>query len=309
MSLIPSSPFHPRPAAASPAPLAVLLPWFLLVSLLLISCDPRESTSVHDETGSASPAGALSRNHASPPAPESILPEMLATLNALLQEEDAASPPATLSEELAQLPAAALWELLHWLGDAPGTPGQRTGLAVVILGELAHKDPAALARHLTNSQAPFALYSSDAGLMAFRQAMTHWTTAQPQEAFAALDAFASQPEMTDPLSELTRMHGERLEVTLVAAMPLEDLPAVTARWDHLELREAAAVLPRLLHRLPSEPERQALLTETTTWLREKWNQEGAGAVFQWALGLEDDALQQEILDRVGTSPKAEPSSN
>ena len=98
------------------------------------------------------------------------------------------------------------------------------------------------------------------------------------------------------------MHSERLEVTLASVMPVTDLAAVTARWDTLDRREAGSLLPRFLERLPSAAEREELLNRTATWLGAQWKEDGPGVVFQWALGLPDDTLQNEVLSRMPPLP-------
>lgn len=226
-----------------------------------------------------------------------MTPERLrGELESFLSEDQEST--SALREMLGELSTPSLWDLLSFLPSTGGDEGKRVGVAMVILGELALKDPPAAARYLTGAEAPYGLAQSPASIMAFRQAMIQWASQDASTAFHELDAYEEMPHLKAAIDGLTEMHGERLEVTLAGAMPLTNLAAVTARWNHLESREAASLLPRLLERLSSDDQREALANETAAWLREQWQRNGPGTLFQWALGLNDDALQQQILSRV-----------
>ncbi len=243
--------------------------------------DQEEAPSVvpSERSWTAMPAGALRQ-----------------TLEINLRGEDAGGE--KLAEALEGLPASELWSIIYWLPAADGDEGRRVGLAAVVLSELVEKSPAEVARYLTTEGVPFGLADSSMSLVAFRRAMTHWASSQPEKAFEALDAYAESSIIEERIVELEDLHGERLEVTLAGAMPVSDLGAVTAQWDRLERREAASLLPRLLERLPSTEDRESLMDRTAAWLGEQWSHEGPGVVVEWALGLPDDELEQAIIDRV-----------
>ncbi len=199
---------------------------------------------------------------------------------------------------LDSLPKDSLWPLLAWLGSQEASEEQRTGLATVILSQLASKDPAVTANYLASFESPYNIVDSPATLMAFRQAMTQWSREHPEEAWEALVSFREDGELSAQMLTLTVMHGERLEVTLVGAMPLTDLKAIASRWNDLEWKEAGSLIPRLAQRTSSPGQRDALLEQSAQWLQQQWETHGPETVMQWGIGLGDEALQNEILSKI-----------
>lgn len=226
-----------------------------------------------------------------------MAPELFqAHVEALLRGEHAA--PSAVHAVLERFPPERLWDLLSSLPEYEEESGRRMGLAVVILGLLAEKAPVEAVSYLVGDDSEFGLLQSAASLMAFRRAMTGWVAEVPQAAFEALSAYEAHPIFAERLQALAGMHGERLSVTLTSAMPLDDLGALTDRWDLLERKEAASTLPRILRRLESEEAREAVKDRAAAWLTAEWESEGPGAVFEWAVGLGNDAIQEDVLRRV-----------
>jgi hypothetical protein len=90
-------------------------------------------------------------------------------------------------------------------------------------------------------------------------------------------------------------------------MPLTDWEAVQRQWSRLERREVARLLPRYLARVETAERREALLEFTAGWLEDQWRQEGPGVVPEWALGLNDPALQQDVIGRLKEPERDEAS--
>lgn len=226
--------------------------------------------------------------------------------NELLEHlwKDEGLAPIPVEDRLRKLSVEEHLALLDWLASddlevaGEAEEGRRIGLATVILSVMGEKDPPRVAHYLAGEETLFGLETSAAGLLVFREVMTRWAGEDAEEALAALDEEFTSPELVQRMGQLAEMYGERLEVTLVGEMGLADLEALAAQWDRLQRREVASLLPRHLERAASEEAREALLDRSAEWLEEQWRRDGPGVIPEWALGLLDETLQQDVISRV-----------
>lgn len=265
----------------------VLVGW----GMALVACDP----AVEGENPEGKGTSVVPMGRGAETSGVDVPTAFKEAIEAHLQGEGTESMQASLEAQTAQ----ELWSVLQWLPTVDVDDGQRAGFAAVVLSHLVDKEPREVARYLASDQeVPFGLAGSSSSLLPFREAMTRWAAEDTEEAFAALASFEARPGIGPRIEEFEELHGERLEVTLAGAMPLDDWTAVTARWDRLEGAEVGSLMPRLLERTSSLEERDRLMDRTAIWLGEQWESEGPAVIFEWALGLGDADFQKTILDRV-----------
>ncbi len=221
-----------------------------------------------------------------------------ASLQALILEALSGAPREGLVQDLAQESPAVLLAALAALPTLDGPEGEKGGLAAVMVSVLAEKSPGECVRYLSSRKSAYGLHKSEGGILALRQAMEAWAQQAPDMAFARLTKLREDPDMRRVVEQIAKTHDESLQESMAAAISIDDLQAVNRVWQSLSRKEVGAVLSRHLAKASTPDERSAFIDHTADWVNQQWLKDGPQAVFDWAIGLTDDNLRAEVLDRV-----------
>ena len=205
---------------------------------------------------------------------------------------------ANLIEDLTQQSPNALLGALMVLPDMAGAEGEKGGFAAMMLGVLAEKSPSECVRYLTSRKSAYGLHRGTGGVLALRQAMQVWSAKDPGAAFTSLAKLQDDSDIKRIIDRLAESHSESLALSMAGGIPIDDMEKVHRVWAQLSRKDVGAVLSRHLAKAQTPDERATFIGETADWVNRQWRQEGSKAVFDWAIGVTDDGLRAEVLDKV-----------